>query len=296
MLIKEMTLSRKPLFLALFMAVSCLCPAVALSDDGETTSRLTFRDGALRLLPIGDVFSPLIADPKERQFFLSFLGLRTSINHMTSWSVGFGESLGLARWDGRHVHSQVGILAGVFSQFNWSSASRDLINTDFTFGLSTTHRWKALSGRVQVFHQSSHLGDELLLYNPIPRLNVSYEALEAIFSLENKSGRVYCGGERLISRDPTSLRWDTLHSGMELWGKNATPAFFRPIAGLDVKWKQQQNWYGNVSLKAGLEMGKPTPQGRRLRLLAEFYHGYSPYGQFYTVMSQSLGLGFYLGF
>ncbi|MBK8871561.1 MAG: DUF1207 domain-containing protein [Elusimicrobia bacterium] len=141
--------------------------------------------GGLRFFPSNDVFSPLLADPKERQFFMSLLQVKTSIRSYTLWSVGFGESLGLLRWDGNSFQAQLGFLAGVFSQFDWSTPSKDLLNTDFTFGMAATHRWHNFSGRLQYYHQSSHLGDELLLHNPIPRLNYSYEALENIIALEN---------------------------------------------------------------------------------------------------------------
>ena len=121
---------------------------------------------------------------------MSLLQVKTVTRSYTAWSVGFGESLGLLRWDGKSFQAQLGFLAGVFSQFDWSTPSKDLLNTDFTFGLAATHRWHNFSGRLQYYHQSSHLGDELLLHNPIPRLNYSYEALEDVLALENSLFRV----------------------------------------------------------------------------------------------------------
>jgi hypothetical protein len=236
-----------------------------------------------------------LADPKERQFFMSLLKFKTPGQSYTVWSVGFGESLGLARWRRRGFQAQLGLLAGVFSQFNWSTPSKDLINTDFTFGLAGTHRWRAFTGRLQYYHQSSHLGDELLLNNPIPRLNYSYEAFEQVLALENALFRIYGGWEYLVSRDPTNLKRRALHAGAELRGGDS-PAFFRPVAGLDLTWKEQHPGRANVGLKAGVEMGKPVPRDRRLRLLAEFYDGFSPYGQFFDQKTRYWGAGVYLGF
>lgn len=251
--------------------------------------------GGIRFFPSNDVFRPLLADPKERQFFMSMLSVETPTDSYTAWSVGFGESLGLVRWDGQTFQAQLGFLAGVFSQFDWSTPSKDLINTDFTFGIAATHRWKGLTGRLQYYHQSSHLGDELLLNNPIPRLNYSYEALEEVLALENRNIRIYGSAEYLMSRDPTYLKRWNFHSGAELRGGDS-PAFFRPVGGLDVLWKKQHPDGFNISAKAGLEMGKFAMRDRHLRLLLEFYDGYSPYGQFFDIKIRYWGLGIYVGF
>jgi hypothetical protein len=238
--------------------------------------------------------SPLLADPKERQFFMSLLQVKTSTRSYTAWSVGFGESLGLVRWDGKSFQAQLGFLAGVFSQFDWSTPSKDLLNTDFTFGLAATHRWHNFSGRLQYYHQSSHLGDELLLHNPIPRLNYSYEALENILLWKIPLPGLR---ERRIPDVPGPHLFETLE--LSFGGRIArgdSPAFFRPVAGLDVMWKKQHPGTFDVSVKAGLEMGKPALRDRHVRLLAEFYDGYSPYGQFFDDKIRYWGAGVYVGF
>lgn len=271
--------------------------AVSVSAESDLVPdvEVSKTDGGLRFFPSNDVFRPLLADPKERQFFMSLLSVKTPAQTFTAWSVGFGESLGLVRWDGKSFQAQLGFLAGVFSQFNWSTPSKDLINTDFTFGLAATHRWHDFTGRLQYYHQSSHLGDELLLNNPIPRLNYSYEAIEEVLALENSLFRIYAGGEYLTSRDPADLKPWNIHWGAELRGGDS-PAFFRPVAGLDITWKQQHSAEYNFSVKAGLEMGKPALRDRHIRLLAEFYDGYSPYGQFFDEKIRYWGAGVYVGF
>lgn len=286
---------RGPSFVGAFLMLGIIALTVLVHSEIVPDVQGPKVNGGLRFFPSNDVFRPLLADPKERQFFMSLLEVKTPTRSYTAWSVGFGESLGLLRWDGKSFQAQLGFLAGVFSQFDWSTPSKDLLNTDFTFGLAATHRWHNFSGRLQYYHQSSHLGDELLLHNPIPRLNYSYEALENIFALENPLFRVYASGEFLMSRDPTSLKRWNFHSGAELRGGDS-PAFFRPVAGLDVMWKKQHPGTFDVSVKAGLEMGKPALRDRHVRLLAEFYDGYSPYGQFFDEKIRYWGAGVYVGF
>jgi hypothetical protein len=280
--------------LAVFVMLSMLWSAPAHSQVVPEMESSAL-DSGLRFFPTNDVFRPLLADPKERQFFMSFLQVETSAQSYTAWSVGFGESLGLVRWSGESFHAQLGLLAGVFSQFNWDTPSKDLLNTDFTFGVAATHRWYGFTGRLQYYHQSSHLGDELLLHNPIRRVNYSYEALENILSLENSLFRGYVSGEYLTSREPGHLeRWN-FHSGLEFRGGDS-PAFFRPVAGIDAMWKKQHPETIDVSVKAGVEMGKPALRDRHLRLLLEFYDGYSPYGQFFNEKMRYWGAGVYVGF
>jgi hypothetical protein len=289
-----MTLKKSHRGLVLFLLVGMALSRSATADPVPDVEAPKV-GGGLRFFPSNDVFRPLLADPKERQFFMSLLSVKTPTDSYTAWSVGFGESLGLVRWDGQSFQSQLSFLAGVFSQFDWSTPSKDLLNTDFTFGIAATHRWNSFTGRLQYYHQSSHLGDELLLHNPIPRLNYSYEALEDVLALESPLYRIYGSAEYLVSRDPTYLKRWNFHSGAELRGGDS-PAFFRPVAGLDVMWKKQHPDGFDLSVKAGLEMGKPAMRDRHLRLMLEFYDGYSPYGQFFDLKIRYWGVGVYVGY
>jgi hypothetical protein len=51
----------------------------------------------------------------------------------------------------------------VFAQFDLDSTSDDLLNADYVVGLPLTFRRAGFSARGRFYHQSSHLGDELLL-------------------------------------------------------------------------------------------------------------------------------------
>src|SRR2546423_11826990 len=64
--------------------------------------------------PPGAVFQPLLADPKEPQFFAAYLWERSPRLAPRLGSVGFGQTIGVG--NGRTW--QVAIAAAVFSQFN----------------------------------------------------------------------------------------------------------------------------------------------------------------------------------
>jgi hypothetical protein len=249
--------------------------------------------------PTGDLFRPLIDDPKLPQFFISINRFRSLGVHYTMASVGFGETLGIYRFSDSSEHNglQLSLEAALFAQFNLDTPSSDLINADYTVGISTTYRHGDNSLRFRIYHQSSHLGDELLQSaNPPERINFSYEAIELIYSREWRGWRLYGGGEYLIHKEPRDLEPMSAHWGIEYRGSKPLIWNGRPICGVDMKSLQENDWAIDTSVKAGLEFGRSNPGRRRLRLMAEWYSGYDPHGQFYSNKVEYYGMGVSLGF
>ena len=126
-------------------------------DKPGAVSRFMELTGQAEAFPMGDPFQPLIADPKQPQFF------------------GSRERDAL----------QLSVEGSLFAQFNMNTPSYDLINADYTIGIPVTYRHGDNSLRVHIYHQSSHLGDEFLQsVNPPEQVNLSYEAIELIYSRE----------------------------------------------------------------------------------------------------------------
>jgi hypothetical protein len=196
---------------------------------------------------------------------------------------------------------QVGLSGGVFAQFDLATSSYDLLNADYVIGLPLTFRRGGFSGRVRVYHQSSHLGDEFLLRPDRPeRENLSFESTELLLSQDVGAVRVYAGGEHFFRREPENLPERLVHAGAELRPSGAvrlgSVASVRLVAGVDVKAVSDDSWSTGVNARAGLEVGRPREgeaPGRRWSLLAEFYDGPSPYGQFHSANVRLVGLGFH---
>ena len=249
--------------------------------------------------PTGDVFRPLIADPKQPQFFVGVNRLTSAGVRYTGASVGFGETFGLYRFFGSTEGQglQLSVQGALFAQFNLDTASYDLINADYTIGFPVTFRHGNGSLRFRIYHQSSHLGDELLLSaNPPNRVNLSFEATELIYSHEWRGWRLYAGGEYLIHKEPADLEPLSAHWGLEFRGTKPLLWHGRPVAGVDMKSLEEHDWAIDTSVKAGLEFGRPNPGQRRLRLMAEWYKGFDPRGQFYLNEVEYYGLEVSLGF
>ena len=188
------------------------------ADAGKpgVVSRFLGITGEGEAFPTGNLFRPLIADPKQPQFFVGFNSFRSLGLRYTRASVGFGETFGLYRFFGSREGNglQLSMEGALFAQFNLDAPSSDLINTDYTFGIPATYRHGDNSLRLRIYHQSSYLGDELLLSADHPeRVGLSYEAIELICSREWRGWRVYGGGEYLINKSPDDLNPKSAHCG-----------------------------------------------------------------------------------
>jgi hypothetical protein len=255
-------------------------------------------------LPQGSIFCPLVADPKAGRSFMSYLRgsfatiadpldeeLDTNIG-----SVGLGDNFALFRIAGSRAGEglQLDIEGAVFSQFNLDAPSFDLINADYLVGFPLTMRRQGFSGRLRIYHQSSHLGDEFLLNREPERLNLSFESLELILSQEWGPLRIYGGGEDFFRVEPEDLPTRLAHAGAEL--RPLVFANSRPFAAIDVKAvDESDDWVMGWSARVGLEIARVPSAGHPPRVVTfrfEYYDGAAPYGQFYREDIRYVGFGF----
>lgn len=250
-------------------------------------------------LPRGLLFSPLHADPRWPHFSAVYRGYRTS-NLSAAFAGNFGETFSIYRsrapFNGRW---EFVIQAGVFSLFDLSAASLDLVNADYNVGVLAAYRSGDFSSFVRLHHQSSHLGDEFLLSNPqTQRINLSYEELDIKLSYEWFSWlRTYGGAGYLVHRYPSSVKPVSTQWGVE-W--TSPVSFFngsiRPVCYTDFQINERSNWAVAQSLMAGLQFENARIGNRQLQLLAEYFAGPSPNGQFYTQHAQWFGIGLHFYF
>jgi hypothetical protein len=254
-------------------------------------------------LPSGNVFCPLIADPKAMRSFLSYQQEKESADSIESvGAVGISDFFGLARWGGnaRSEGIQLSLEGAIFAQFDLGTNSYDLINADYLVGLPLTMRKGFVSARFSLYHQSSHLGDELLLRrNEVERENISFESLDMLLSADAGALRLYGGGEYIFHRQPRDLQHYVAHGGAELrppWTflRISRIGFLRFLAAVDLKASQEQDWEPSVSARAGFEIDRPFTgelPARSWSILFESYRGPSPYGQFFRQKIQYIGVG-----
>lgn len=264
-------------------------------EAGEANSL----DGAKGFLPRGLLFAPFHADPRWPHFSAAYRGYRT--NDLTAAFAGtFGETFSLYR--NRAPLSgqwELVLQAGVFSLFDLSATSLDLVNADYNVGLLTAYRSGKFSGFLRLHHQSSHLGDEFILANQrVQRINLSYEEVDVKLAYDISNWiRGYAGGGYLVHRDPSTVAPFSTQWGIEL----TSPVTFlsgaiTPICYADFQSNERSQWAIAQSIMAGLRFENARIGNRQLQLLAQYFAGPSPDGQFYRQHSHWFGVGLHFYF
>jgi hypothetical protein len=255
--------------------------------------------GGTLLLPRGHVFQPLIADPIEPHFFLSYRSYRKDGETVNTGVIGAGETFPLWRRVGGCSTDgmQLDVNGGGVARFVLDDGRNDLIDGDFTVAVPLSWRQGTWSWRARLYHNSSHLGEDYLYQNQTPpRSKASYESIDFIVGYDQPEWRLYFGPEVILRHYPSFEPWG-LHVGAEYYGdRTLFGGLGRWIGGLDVKSWGEYGYAPDYSLKAGLSLGGSRRQQQHLQLLLELYTGHQNRGVFYDDKVQSIGAGVYFGF
>jgi hypothetical protein len=239
------------------------------------------------------IFDPLIADPRWPHFSLAHQSYMHNDEFRSIFAASFGETLPLYRGDGPFGGRwQLGIQAAGFIIHDLDTASWDLINEDYRGGGALFYRKDAWSGLFSIYHNSSHVGDEYLLHNHVDRVNFSYEAAQVKVSYDiSRAYRVYGGVDYMFSPDPKDLkRWITQYGAEFRCPLTYLNGSLRPIAGVDIKNRQENDWHSEISVAAGVKLESEDTLWNKINFMLEYYNGNSPNGQFHDSFIQYTAL------
>jgi hypothetical protein len=265
--------------------------------EAEAPTQRRMRDLKTGIMPGGDLFGPLIADPRWPHFSIAY---QYYINDPTFKDVGavsFGETFTVYRFRVGSGLMEFGFQGGVFAIFDLDSSSYDLINADYLAAVTTAYRLGQFSVLGRVSHQSSHLGDEFVLRSSSPaRVNLSYENVDLRLSYEFDTIRLYGGGGYLFDTDPPDLKPWWLQAGVEFRSRwPSLESRWRPIAAVDLQSWEENDWDINVSARAGIQIDGVLVS-RSIQFLVEYFHGHSPNGQFFRRTVDYVGFGVHFNF
>jgi hypothetical protein len=98
----------------------------------------------------------------------------------------------------------------------------------------------------------------------------------------------------MFNVDPEDLeRWSVQYGAEFQSPWTLANGRLRPIAAADFKHFEETDWSLNLSVRAGVQIEGPELKGNRLQLMAEYFTGHSPAGQFFfdeTIQWWGLGL------
>jgi hypothetical protein len=218
--------------------------------DGPDASAAAPEASFLSRSPL--LFAPLLADPRWPHFSAAYQSWHASEFEQVG-SVSFGESFTLYRTAlGEQAQIDFGVQAAVFAIFDLAQPSFDLVNADYQVAPVIAVRSGPLAALLRLEHQSSHLGDEYLLGSDIDRINLSFETIDLLLSVQaNEALRLYGGGGYVAHSDTPLDRWVT-QAGAEWLGSMRFGAA-QPLVAVDVQSKEYTGWTVDLSVRAGLK-------------------------------------------
>jgi hypothetical protein len=249
------------------------------------------------LLPGGQLFQPLVADPRWPRFSAGYQYYIDDRQFGSVAAVSVGATLPFFRGRLGDGLWETGLQAGVFALFDADAPSSDLVNADYLVAGFVGYRYDRFSAIARLYHQSSHLGDEFVLASRVDRrVNLSYEAIDlrTSYTLFDEVLRLYGGGGFLFSQEPASLEPGFLQWGLEVrspW----RAASLRPVAAADIQNREANHWHADLSLRAGFEL-ESWLTSRSLQIMLEYFRGHSPNGQFFRERVDYIGLGAHFHF
>ena len=248
-------------------------------------------------MPNGTLFQPLVADPKWPRFTVAYQYYTKDKTLKHAFAPNFGASFPIHRIVNNKTGSEweIGVQAGLFGLMDIGSNPTALINADYFVGIPITYRNGQWSSLARFYHISSHLGDEYMLTKEgkkTRRINLSYEGIDLLASLNFDGTRVYGGGGYIVHKDPSYVKPLKFQLGAEYYAHNTY--FYgriRPVSGIDFKIDEQGKWYPSISCKTGIQFENSALLSHKVQLMLEYYKGKSIHGQFYNDKVEYIGIG-----
>lgn len=190
-------------------------------------------------------------------------------------------------WEKNGVIYQTGIEGGVFTTDRLNAGPIELKNIDYRFAIPLYFQKGNFSGRFQVYHQSSHLGDTYARNIGRESIHWSREKVDLLLSKTKGRFKIYLGGGLLFDVDP-EVEKGALQSGWE---------YVRPVSkncdfyfSQDLQSRAEVDWNLDVVTQTGF--GLHDQNGKeRIRFFLEYFRGHSPEGQFSNDAEEWAGFG-----
>lgn len=155
------------------------------------------------------------------------------------------------------------IHGGAFSRFDLEGPDQALVEVHYRIGLLLRARFGEVAARAELYHVSSHLGDEFLLDTGAHPISTSREGMELMFQGSPASGLTVYGGPGVLLRATPDFEPLSLRAGAA-W--ESAPRRARLYASVDYFGWAELEWKPAVAA----ELGAALARGTRVGLLLGF--------------------------
>jgi uncharacterized protein DUF1207 len=203
--------------------------------------------------------------------------------------VVLGENFPLVALKGGRQPIVLGFGSQVYGRFSLTDPKSALISTDWVVGLNTTAAFDAWALTLEVYHESSHLGDEYGDRFPADRLDWTREVLASWVSYAAGVWRFTAGASYVLD-DQLQLPAPGGSLGVDFHGRSrrGLTGQVRPIAGVFIQADAATNWRMSTSAKLGVAFATGDSHDISLGIIA--HDGLSTQRQFFRQESQYIGM------
>ena len=203
--------------------------------------------------------------------------------------VVLGENFPLITLKGGRRPIVLGFGSQVYGRFSLTDSKSALISTDWVVGINTTAAFDSWAMTLEIYHESSHLGDEYGDRFPADRLDWTREVLTGWASYVVGVWR-FSAGASYVLKDELRLPAPGGSFGVDFHGRSRRmlAGQARPIAGLFVEADAATNWRVSSSAKLGVAFATDDTHDISLALIA--HDGLSTQRQFFRQESQYIGM------
>jgi len=229
------------------------------------------------------IFHRLLADPRQVQ--TSGRYYRQAGDDLAD--IALGNSWGIVRWEGAGLGGwklQWNVEGMAYTRFKLGGGINEFETIDFFGNLPFEARCGIFSGKLVLFHESSHLGDDYIRRTGNLGTRYSIEGLRAFASIEpHPLVRVYGGGGDLLHSVPSD-QGGMLQFGIELRTPDFNSSTRYPkhlYLAEDVRWFDRVEYNPTMNTEIGIRIAY-SGVIRSLRVHVGDSHGHSDFGQFYS--------------
>lgn len=219
-------------------------------------------------------------------------------DHGWLWDIALGGHVGILRYgddDPDLPHGwQIDLEGAAFPRLDLES-QRQMVATDFRFGVPLSVRQGCFETKLAYYHLSSHLGDDFIMENP-GHMPINYVRDVVVWAvglriIENM--RAYAEAGYAFCRDGGSEPWE-FQFGID-WSRVRRESFFgSPFFAVNGRIREEVNYGGNLTVQTGWQ--RRGESGNLLRLGFQYFNGKSDSYQFFTEHEEQFGVGLWYDF
>lgn len=208
----------------------------------------------------------------------------------TEAEVALGENFPLFALKSGDRPIALGFGSQVYARFSLSDSKTALISHDWVVGVNATAALGRWDMTVELYHESSHLGDEYGDRFKVSRLDWTRE-VGTLWAAYNTGDWRFTAGASYVLIDELDLDPPGFALAVDWRGRSLARMFdgqIRPLAGVYTEASGATSWRVSTSAKFGLAL--PSGSGHELGIALIAHDGLSTQRQFYRSESRYVGM------